>query len=89
MAKITKEDLLVLLAVYEACGGSIKANVSIHTIAKKLKKYRLYIRTKKALRKLTTQGYVWIHPGRESNGGVTYGITKKGIQKLKHEKLIL
>jgi len=88
VTRLTRQDLLVLLAIYEACGGSTKANVSIQTIAKKLKKYKLYIRIKKSLRKLTTQGYVWIHPGRKANGGVTYGITKKGIQKLKQEKLI-
>jgi len=86
--RLSKEDLLVLLAVYNACKGSTKANVSMQTIAKKLKRFRLYIRIKKSLRKLANQGYIWIHSGRRANGGVTYGITKRGILILKREKLI-
>ena len=88
MTRLTKEDLLVLLAVYETCGGSIKTSVSIQTVAKKLKKYRLYIRIKKSLRKTYSSGIYMGSSWKKSKWWSHLRNHQKGIQKLKEEKLI-
>ena len=86
---LTEEELVVLTALYYACKGSTKANISIHSIQRKIpKEFRQRIRTLKMLKRLEKKGLVWFHRGRRANGGKTYGITREGIKTLKKEGII-
>ncbi len=84
-----EDTTIVLLAIYLACKGSTKANVSLPYIKKKIpRKQLMMIDFKKTLKQLEKQGLIWKHPGRRANGGATYGITKEGIKFLRQNKLI-
>ena len=86
---LTEEENTVLLAVYYACNGSTKANVSIDYINKKIpKEAKQFIKTWKVLKRLEQKGLVWFHRGRKAKKGITIGITKEGIKYLKQNKLI-
>ncbi len=84
-----EETTIVLLAIYLACKGSTKANVSLPYIQKKIpRKQLMRINLRKTLKQLEKRGLIWKHSGRRANGGATYGITKQGIKYLKQNKLI-
>jgi len=86
---LAEKKLIVLYAVYLACRGSTKANVSIPFIRKKIpRKIQQEINLKKTLKDLEKQGLIWVHHGRKANSGKTYGITKEGIKYLKKHEMI-
>ena len=88
--ELKTQEKAVLVALYLACRGSTKCNVSVTTINKRLpKNFKSRINTRKILRKLVAKGLVWEHGGRRANGGKTYGLTPEGAKTAKQiiEKL--
>ena len=84
MEKHLKRDHVAgLVAVYDACGGSIYAHMPLPMIRRRfVEPYRN--EAKRIVEDLVRKGYVTLHKGRN----ISYSITKAGVEKLRELGII-
>ena len=83
--KINPEHIAGLIAIYDACNGSIKGHVPISAIRKKLSNpYKQYCKIIIKYLKKHPDKLIHEHVGRNHS----YGITLNGIQILKEKGIL-
>ena len=80
---LTGPEIATLVALFYATNGSIHAHVPKQAVQAHFRRDLRGV-VPKELKRLMRKGYAFKHPTR---GGMTYGITERGIKKLREMNL--